>query len=108
MLHEPLVAPHDPPSFPSKPHEPDQGSNPQPSPALENYPDIKEDKEDICCVSTSKRITFDFGPLHVPSAATPVGAVVHAGLAGCQLDQLVPLLLPLLFRVNQTRLQNAR
>lgn len=34
-----------------------------------------------------------------------IGAVVYSGLTGGQLQQLVPLLLPLLLRVHQTRLR---
>lgn len=39
------------------------------------------------------------------SPAGAVGAVVYSGLTGGQLQQLVPLLLPLLLRVHQTRLR---
>lgn len=46
--------------------------------------------------------------LHLPSAAASVGAVVHARFAGGQLDQLIPLLLPLLLGVNQTGLKKAK
>lgn len=47
-------------------------------------------------------------PCFVPSQILPVGAVgavVYSGLTGGQLQQFIPLFLPLLLRVHQTRLR---
>lgn len=53
------------------------------------------------------RSAFSSTLLHLPSAAASVGAVVHARFAGGQLDQLIPLLLPLLLGVNESGLKRA-
>lgn len=72
-----------------------------PCPALEHHESCAL-REDIPC------FTHGCVLCSIPAAAAAIGAVVHAGLAGRQLDQLVPLLLPLLLRVNQTRLKNGK
>lgn len=72
-----------------------------PCPALEHHESCAL-REDIPCFTPGCVLCS------IPAAAAAVGAIVHAGLAGRQLDQLVPLLLPLLLRVNQTRLKNGK
>lgn len=92
-----LELPRDPCPSPETPTRPPQSR----CPALEHHESCAP-RELIPC-STPGCVLCS-----VPAAAAAVGAVVHAGLAGRQLDQLVPLLLPLLLRVNQARLKNGK